>query len=69
MRGYTARTGDYIHGEAGLNSNARTSQLVLDIREYLSDDRKDWDLPVLPFKKYFQRIYKFTDNAYLSWAH
>ena len=60
---------DYIHGKADLNSNAKTSQLVLGIQEYLSDDRKDQDLLFLPFKKYFQRIYKSTDNAYLSWAH
>ena len=60
---------DYIHGKADLNSNARTSQLVLGIQEYLSDDRKDQDLLFLPFKKYFQRIYKSTDNAYLSWAY
>lgn len=60
---------DYIHGKAGLNSNAKTSQLVLGIQEYLNDDRKDQDLLFLPFKKYFQRIYKSTDNAYLSWAH
>lgn len=60
---------DYIHGKADLNSNTKTSQLVLGIQEYLSDDRKDQDLLFLPFKKYFQRIYKSTDNAYLSWAH
>lgn len=60
---------DYIHGKADLNSNAKTSQLVLGIQEYLNDDRKDQDLLFLPFKKYFQRIYKSTDNAYLSWAH
>lgn len=62
-------TYDYIHGKADLSRNERTCQLVLGIQEYLSDDRKNQDLLFLPFKKYFQRIYRSTDNDYLSWAH
>ena len=61
-------TYDYIHGKADLSRNERTCQLVLGIQEYLDDDRKNQDLLFLPFKKYFQRIYKSTDNTYLTWA-
>lgn len=58
---------DYIHGKADLNQNIRTSNLVLGIDEYLDDAHKDKDLMCLPFKKYYQRIYKSADNSYLDW--
>ena len=34
----------------------------------MGDDRKDKELEFLTFKKYYQRIYKSTGNAYLDWA-
>lgn len=59
---------DYIHGKADIRKNVKSSNLVLGIDEYLEDDRKNSDLEFLAFKKYFQRIYKSTGNAYLDWA-
>lgn len=59
---------DYIHGKADANKNIKTCNLVLGIDEYLGDDRKDTDLEFIVFKKYFQRIYKSTGNAYLKWV-
>ena len=59
---------DYIHGKADVNKNMKTCNLVLGIDEYLEDDRKDTDLEFIAFKKYFQRIYKSTGNAYLEWV-
>lgn len=59
---------DYIHGKADANKNIKTCNLVLGIDEYLEDDRKDTDLEFIAFKKYFQRIYKSTGNAYLKWV-
>lgn len=59
---------DYIHGKADANKNIKTCNLVLGIDEYLKDDRKDTDLEFIAFKKYFQRIYKSTGNAYLEWV-
>lgn len=61
-------TYDYIHGKADIEKNINTCNLVLGIDEYLDDDRKDEELEFLTFKKYYQRIYKSTGNAYLDWA-
>ena len=58
---------DYIHGKADADKDEKTSNLVLGIDEYLDDGRKDKELEFLPFKKFYQRIYKSTDNQYLSW--
>lgn len=58
---------NYIHGEADINKNILTSNLVLGIDEYLDDDRKDKELEFLTFKKFYQRIYKSTENDYLNW--
>lgn len=57
----------YIHGKAELSNTVESCNLVLGIDEYLADDRKDSDLEFLHFKKYYQRIYKSTDNSYLKW--
>lgn len=62
-------TYDYIHGKADTVKNINTCNLVLGIDEYLDDDCKDEELEFLTFKKYYQRIYKSTGNAYLDWAH
>lgn len=59
---------NYIHGKADLEKNVETSDLVLGIDEYLNEDRKNTDLEFLPFKKYYQRIYKSTGNVYLDWC-
>lgn len=58
---------DYIHGKANINKNVKTSNLVLGIDEYLNDERKDSELEFLVFKKFYQRVYKSTDNDYLNW--
>lgn len=58
---------DYIHGKADINKNVISSNLVLGIDEYLDDNRKDKELEFLTFKKFYQRMYKSTGNAYLDW--
>jgi len=58
----------YIHGRANMTNNIETCNMVLGIDEYLDDNRKNFDLEFLTFKKYYQRIYKETDNSYLLWA-
>lgn len=59
---------DYIHGKAEISKNVNTSNLVLGIDEYLDDDKKDKELELLSFKKFYQRIYKSTGNRYLEWV-
>lgn len=59
---------NYIHGKADFNHNIKNCNLVLGIDEYLNEDEKDVKLECLTFKKYYQRIYKSTDNAYLDWV-
>lgn len=59
---------NYIHGKADINKNMITSNLVLGIDEYLDDNRKDEELEFLTFKKFYQRIYKSTENDYLDWV-
>lgn len=61
-------TYDYIHGKAEAAKNINTCNLVLGIDEYLDDERKDEELEFLTFKKYYQRIYKSTGNAYIDWS-
>ena len=58
----------YIHGKAASANNIESCNMVLGIDEYLENDRKNVDLEFLPFKKYYQRIYKSTDNTYLDWV-
>ena len=59
---------DYIHGKADISKNVNTNNLVLGIDEYLDDDKKDKELELLSFKKFYQRIYKSTGNRYLEWV-
>lgn len=59
---------DYIHGKADISKNVNISNLVLGIDEYLDDDKKDKELELLSFKKFYQRIYKSTGNRYLEWV-
>lgn len=57
----------YIHGKARDDNTTESCNMVLGIDEYLTDNRKNSDLEFLHFKKYYQRIYKGTDNSYLNW--
>lgn len=59
---------NYIHGKAEIKRDLECCDLVLGIDEYLADERKDMELDFLPFKKYYQRIYKSADNTYLEWV-
>ena len=59
---------DYIHGKADISKNVNTSNLVLGIDEYLDDNKKNKELGLLSFKKFYQRIYKSTVNRYLEWV-
>ena len=58
----------YIHGKADISKNVISCNLVLGIDEYLTDESKNTELEFLTFKKYYQRIYKSTDNLYLDWV-
>lgn len=60
---------NYIHGKADVRKNVASSNLVLGIDEYLEVDEKDKSLEFLAFKKFYQRIYKSTDNVYMDWAN
>ena len=57
-----------IHGKANISKNVASCNMVLGIDEYLKGDSKNTELEFLTFKKYYQRIYKSTDNAYLDWV-
>lgn len=59
---------DYIHGKADINNNVDTCNLVLGIDEYLEEHDRDNKLEFLPFKKFYQRIYKLTDSSYMEWV-
>lgn len=57
----------YIHGKAETSKNITSCNIVLGIDEYLTGESKNTELEFLTFKKYYQRIYKSTDNLYLDW--
>lgn len=59
---------DFIHGKADAGNTIDSCNMVLGIDEYLDDSRKKEELSFLSFKKYYQRIYKATGNAYLTWV-
>ena len=59
---------DYIHGKADITNNVNTCNLVLGIDEYLEEHDRDNKLEFLPFKKFYQRIYKLTDSSYMEWV-
>ena len=56
----------YLHGKAKKDAT-KNCNLVLGIDEYLPEDEKNTQLTFLPFKKFYQRIYKCTDNSYSKW--
>ena len=58
----------YIHGKADTSKNVASCNMVLGIDEYLIGESKNTELEFLTFKKYYQRIYKSTDNLYLDWV-
>lgn len=58
----------YIHGKAEISKNVTSCNIVLGIDEYLLGESKNTELEFLTFKKYYQRIYKSTDNLYLDWV-
>lgn len=58
----------YIHGKADASKNVTSCNMVLGIDEYLTGENKNTELEFLTFKKYYQRIYKSTDNLYLEWV-
>ena len=60
---------DYLHGEAKINNNIETNNMVLGIDEYLPDDRKNKDIEFIAFKKFYQRIYKGTGSKYKDWIN
>ena len=59
---------DYIHGKADGDKTITSCNLVLGIDEYLDDEYKNEEFTFLSFKKFYQRIYKATGNAYLEWV-
>ena len=59
---------DYIHGKADKTNNVNTCNLVLGIDEYLEECDRDNKLEFLPFKKFYQRIFKSTDSSYMEWV-
>lgn len=58
----------YIHGKADVNHTVENCNLILGIDEFLHGERKNKELESLPFKKFYQRIYKSPDNHYLDWV-
>ena len=59
---------DFIHGRAEQHHSIEDNRLVLGIDEYLSEDRKNFDVDFIAFKKYFQRIHKQTGSLYKDWV-
>ena len=58
----------FIHGRAETDKNEKTCNLVLGIHENsLADAPPEIADAVLPFQKFYQRIYKGTDDNYLDW--
>lgn len=58
----------HIHGKIRNKIEDFNSPLVLGIDEYLSKDIRDSNVDWVMFKKYFQRIYKYSDYKYKGWG-
>lgn len=58
----------YIHGEAKMDSDVESCNMVVGIDEYLKGDEKNTNVDFIQFKKFFQRIYKKTGNEYKDWV-
>lgn len=59
---------DYIHGKADIHHSVENNNMVLGIDEYLLDERKNKDVDMIEFKKFYQRIYKETGCKYKEWV-
>lgn len=59
----------HIHGNAKLESDLETCNMILGIDEYLNGSSKNTDNEFVEFKKFFQRIFKGTGNLYTEWLH
>lgn len=57
----------YLHGKANKDAKIESCNLVLGIDEYLPEEERNVELTFLSFKKFYQRIYKCTDNSYSNW--
>ena len=58
----------FIHGKAEAGHNRQTCDLVLGIHDHPQEEGpQEFTDAVLPFKKFYQRIYKGTDDDYLDW--
>lgn len=58
----------YIHGEAKMDSNVESCNMVVGIDEYLKGDEKNTNVDFIQFKKFFQRIFKKTGSEYKDWV-
>ena len=58
---------DFIHGEAKIENNIETCNMVIGIDEYLIGKAREEDNEYIQFKKFFQRIYKGTGSDYVDW--
>lgn len=57
----------HIHGKIREKITSIYSPLVLGIDEYLSKENRDNDIDWVMFKKFFQRIYRYSDFKYKGW--
>ena len=59
---------DFIHGacRSYAELNNRSSNIVLGIDEFLPSERRNRELDLIDYRKYYQRIIKHTDNIYIS---
>ena len=56
--------GDFVHGKADWNRNAKENNMVVGIEEFLPDEEKDNNIEFVDYRKYYQRIVKRCDFAY-----
>ena len=56
----------YIHGKARFKDE-RANNMVLGIDEYLDELNRDTKVEYIRFKKYYQKIFKYTDYNYTEW--
>lgn len=60
---------DFVHGEAKLEHNIESCNMVIGIDEYLVGDERERNNEYIQFKKFFQRIYKGTGSDYVDWLN
>lgn len=69
----------FVHGKAcymeALNAGKKIDDIIKDntmvlgFDEYLDSEKKNDMLDFVYYRKYFQRIFKATDNSYVKWLH